>query len=121
MESLVSLRGPDQPPTLAWTYNGVVSGPEIRVRHGDPVRVRLINQLSEATTIHWHGIRLNNAMDGVPGLTQAPVEPGESFEYEFVPPDAGTYWYHSHNRTYRQVDKGLYGPLIVEEREPIGV
>jgi FtsP/CotA-like multicopper oxidase with cupredoxin domain len=71
--------------------------------------------------VHWHGIRLPNAMDGVPDLTQPLVEPGQSFLYEFTVPDAGTYWYHPHQRSYEQIGRGLYGALIVNEREPIHV
>ncbi len=100
-----------------WTYNGVNPGPEIRVRRHDQVKVRLINGLDEPTMLHWHGIRIDNAMDGSP-LTQNPVEPGETFEYVFTAPDAGTYWYHPHIRSSRQVEQGLYGALIVEEKTP---
>ncbi len=113
-----SLVGPDGPVSDLWLYNGSTPGPEIRVKQGARVRVRLINNLEEPTTIHWHGIRIVNEMDGVPGLTQRAVMPGETFEYEFVAPDAGTYWYHSHNKTWSQVARGLYGPLIVEEPQP---
>jgi FtsP/CotA-like multicopper oxidase with cupredoxin domain len=79
------------------------------------------NALDAETTVHWHGIRLPNAMDGVPDLTQPLIEPGQSFQYEFTVPDAGTYWYHPHQRSYEQVGRGLYGALIVDEREPIRV
>ena len=79
------------------------------------------NKLGEDTTVHWHGIRLPNAMDGVPGLTQKPIRPGESFIYEFTPPDAGTFWYHPHADTLQQIGRGLAGALIVEEREPVAV
>lgn len=109
---------PDGPSSDLWTYNGVAPGPEIRVRRGERVRVRFINNLEEPSSVHWHGIRIANAMDGVAGLTQAAVRPGESFEYDFVAPDAGTYWYHAHNRSWNQVARGLYGPLIIEETEP---
>jgi FtsP/CotA-like multicopper oxidase with cupredoxin domain len=108
----------DMPASDLWTYNGTTPGPEIRVPKGDRVRVRLINRLEEPTSIHWHGVRIANAMDGVSGLTQRAVEPGETFEYDFVAPDAGTYWYHAHNRSWNQVARGLYGPLIVDEDEP---
>ncbi len=101
-----------------WTYNKSSPGPEIRVRVGETVKVRLINNLEEPTSIHWHGIRIANDMDGVAGLTQPAVEPGGAFEYEFVVPDAGTYWYHAHNKSWNQVARGLYGPLIVDEAEP---
>lgn len=106
---------PDGPASDLWTYNGSAPGPEIRVRRGERVRVRLTNRLEEPTSLHWHGIRIENAMDGVAGLTQEPIEPGESFDYEFVAPDAGTYWYHAHNKSWNQVARGLYGPLIVDE------
>jgi len=102
------------PEFTAWTYNGRTPGPEIRVKEGETIRVVLENGLPEPTTIHWHGLPVPNAMDGVPGLTQAPVGPGESFVYEFPARPAGTYLYHSHARY--QLDRGLYGPLIVEPR-----
>lgn len=71
--------------------------------------------------MHWHGIRLPNAMDGVPGLTQPPIKPGESFVYEFTPSDAGTFWYHPHANSLEQLGRGLAGAVIVEEREPVAV
>jgi len=101
-----------------WGYGGTVPGPVIRVRQGTPLRVVLENGLTQDTTIHWHGIRLPNAMDGVPHLTQAPVAPGGRFEYAFVPPDAGTYWYHPHANAPEQLGRGLSGALIVEEPKP---
>src|SRR3546814_560260 len=100
---------------------GTTPGPEIRLRQGDRLRVLVENRLDEETTVHWHGIRLPNAMDGVPHLTQKPIGPGETFAYAFDLPDAGTYWYHPHQRSFEQVGRGLYGALIVEEREPIRV
>ncbi|MBL4756524.1 MAG: multicopper oxidase family protein [Rhizobiales bacterium] len=112
------LYGDDAPASSLWTYNGMAPGPEIRIRKGERVRVKLINNLEEPTSIHWHGIRIENAMDGVAGLTQEPVEPGQSFTYDFVAPDAGTYWYHAHNRSWNQVARGLYGPLVIEEDSP---
>jgi len=102
----------------AWSYNGHVPGPTLRVRVGDTLRVRFTNRLPQPTTIHWHGVRVPNAMDGVPGVTQRPVEPGETFVYEFAPKDAGTFWFHPHVRSSEQVERGLYGVLIVEDREP---
>jgi len=102
-----------------WLYNGQSPGPEIRVRKGERVRVRFVNNLEEPSTVHWHGIRIENAMDGVPGLTQDAVLPGEHFDYDFIAPDAGTYWYHAHNHSWAQVGRGLYGPLIVDESEPV--
>lgn len=101
-----------------WTYDGRLPGREIRVRQGDRVRVLVENKLPEATTVHWHGIRLANPMDGVPHLTQDPIKPGSSFLYDFVVPDPGTFMFHSHVGT--QIDRGLYAPLIVDDpREPV--
>jgi len=107
-----------QPATRTWLYDGVSPGPTLRARQGEEVFVRLVNNLPQPTTIHWHGIRIDNAMDGVPHLTQHAVAPGESFDYRFTVPDAGTFWYHPHDRSWEQVARGLYGLLIVEEPEP---
>ena len=107
--------------TSVWSYNGMVPGPEIRVRQGQKLRIAVENQLAEESTVHWHGIRTPNSMDGVPHLTQKPIEPGGTFVYEFDALDAGTFWYHPHQRSFEQVGRGLYGPLIVEEVEPIKV
>ncbi len=101
-----------------WAYNEQVPGPTLRVRLGDTVRVRFTNRLPQETTIHWHGVRVPNSMDGVPHATQPPVPPGGSFTYEFTPKDAGTFWFHPHVRSSEQVERGLYGALIVEDREP---
>ena len=98
----------------AWTYNGTVPGPVLRVTQEDRVKVTLINHLPAATTIHWHGVRVPNAMDGVAGVTQNAVPPGGTYTYEFVARDAGTYWYHSHQDTGNQLPRGLYGALVVE-------
>ncbi|MPY76156.1 MAG: multicopper oxidase domain-containing protein [Alphaproteobacteria bacterium] len=117
----VPLVGGEHPETAVWAYNGAVPGPEIRAWQGERLRIVVENKLDEETTVHWHGIRVPNAMDGVPHLTQKPIAPGASFTYEFDVPDAGTYWYHPHQRSFEQVGRGLYGPLIVEEREPIAV
>ena len=89
----------------------------LRLKRGEELRVRLVNELPEPTTIHWHGVRLPNSMDGVPHLTQAPVAPGASFDYRFRAPDAGTFCYYAPG----QEDRGLYGALIVEEGQPVGV
>jgi FtsP/CotA-like multicopper oxidase with cupredoxin domain len=101
-----------------WAYDGRVPGPTLRVRLGETVRVRFRNALPQATTIHWHGMRIPNAMDGVPHLTQPPVEPGETFVYEFTPKDAGTFWYHPHVRSSEQVERGLYGVIVVDDAAP---
>jgi FtsP/CotA-like multicopper oxidase with cupredoxin domain len=101
----------------AWAYNGQVPGPEIRVREGDTVRVKLVNNLPAATTIHWHGIDNTPEMDGPAGLNQAPVEPGQEFVYEWVADPAGSRMYHSHTDVHNQVALGLYGPLVVEPRD----
>lgn len=101
----------------SWAYNGSVPGPEIRLRAGEVLAATLVNQLPQPTSIHWHGIALRNDMDGVPGLTQPPIEPGEEFRYEFVAPHPGTYFFHPHVGV--QLDRGLYAPLVVEDpREP---
>jgi FtsP/CotA-like multicopper oxidase with cupredoxin domain len=112
------LRGPDLKPTEIWGYDGMVPGPTLRIKQGDELKVRLVNNINQPTVVHWHGLRLPNAMDGVPHLTQAPIEPGKSFEYHFVPPDAGTFWYHTHFLSSEQLARGLYGVLVVEERDP---
>ena len=104
-----------------WAYNQSVPGSIITVKKGDELAVLLENRLEQPTSLHWHGIRLENAMDGVPGLTQAAVQPGEDFLYRFKVPDAGTYWYHSHFNSPEQVGRGLAGLLIVEENDPYPV
>jgi FtsP/CotA-like multicopper oxidase with cupredoxin domain len=90
----------------------------IRVTKGDVIRARLTNRLSEHTSVHWHGIRLANGMDGVPWLTQPPTRPGQSFVYDFVPPDAGTFFFHPHCDVIGQIGRGLTGILIVEDEVP---
>ena len=102
----------------AMAYNGRVPGPEIRVREGERVRIVLRNSLAEPTTIHWHGVDVPNAMDGVPDVTQKPVQPGETFVYEFEARPAGTRWYHTHVQEHRQMDLGLAAPLIIEPAAP---
>lgn len=117
----VALVGKSHPQTLVWAYNDLTPGPPMRVRQGDRLKIPVENQLAEETTLHFHGIRLPNAMDGVPHLTQTPIAPGSEFVYEFAVPDAGTYWYHPHQNSAEQLARGLCGALIVEEREPIRV
>lgn len=101
----------------AWSYNDQVPGPQIRVTEGDRVRVILHNELPESTAVHFHGLELPNAMDGVPFITQPPVKPGQSFTYEFVVPNAGSHMYHSHHNAAKQVGLGLLGAFIVEPKQ----
>ena len=112
------LAPPGYPQTPLWGYDSGVPGPVLRVAQGERLARRFVNELPQPSTIHWHGIRIANAMDGVPDLTQPPVPPGGDFLYDFVAPDAGTYWYHPHQRTWEQMARGLYGALIVEEPTP---
>jgi FtsP/CotA-like multicopper oxidase with cupredoxin domain len=111
----------------AWTYNGTVPGPEIRVPYGQRVRVVIKNELPDPTTVHWHGIAVPNAMDGVPGVTQDPIAPGESFTYEFrAVPTAnssrgGTFMYHSHFDEDRQVGLGLSAPFVIDPPAPAAI
>lgn len=101
------------PETPIWGYEGRVPGPIIRVPQGERVTRRFVNELPQSSTVHWHGVRLENAMDGAPEVTQAVVPPGGAFVYDFVAPDAGTYWYHPHERAWEQMARGLYGTLVV--------
>jgi FtsP/CotA-like multicopper oxidase with cupredoxin domain len=110
-------------PTRTLSYNGSTPGPVLRARRGERLSVRFVNGLAAPSAVHWHGLRIVNAMDGAAGLTQAPVPPGGSFDYAFTLPDAGTFWYHPHihGDTARQQDAGLYGALIVDEETPPAV
>jgi FtsP/CotA-like multicopper oxidase with cupredoxin domain len=109
-------------PTTAWTYDGLLPGPLIRAQVGQRVIVHFSNNLPEDTTIHWHGLRIPAAMDGMPGPSQPPVPSGGSFDYDFVVPDASTFWYHPHVDSAAQVGYGLYGPFIVDDpAEPAGL
>ena len=101
-------------PVPAWTY-GERPFPVFRTRAGETMRVRLVNRLREHTTIHWHGVRVPNAMDGVPYVTQSPVLPDDDFLYEFSPPDPGLYFFHPHCNTAEQFGRGLAGVLIVDD------
>ncbi|MGC1505024.1 MAG: multicopper oxidase family protein [Sulfitobacter sp.] len=99
-------------------FNGSMPGPELRVRRGERVSIEVENGLEEGTAVHWHGIRLENQMDGVPMLTQELIDPSHTKTYSFIPPDEGTFWYHSHYISYEQVARGMMGPLIVEDETP---
>lgn len=103
----------------AYAYNGMVPGPVIRATEGDTVRVNFSNDLPEATVIHFHGPKLPNGMDGVPGVTQKVVQPGETYGYEFVALPSGTFMYHTHQNSAEQEAKGLYGIFIIDPKEPI--
>ncbi|SIR98110.1 Multicopper oxidase with three cupredoxin domains (includes cell division protein FtsP and spore coat protein CotA) [Haladaptatus litoreus] len=99
-----------------WLYDESFPGSELRATEGDIVRVDLRNRLPEETTIHWHGLPVPNSMDGVPDVTQQPVEPDEAFTYKFRAEPAGTYFFHSH--VGLQLDRGLSTPLVIEEKSP---
>ncbi len=99
---------------VMYGYNGQYPGPLLRVKKGAKIVVRFSNHIEMPTTVHWHGLRLDNRFDGVPGLTQAPVESGGTFTYEVRFPDAGVYWYHPHVREDIQQDLGLYGNMLVD-------
>jgi FtsP/CotA-like multicopper oxidase with cupredoxin domain len=102
---------------VAMAYNNQVPGPQLRAFQGDTVRIILTNHLSQPTTIHWHGMTVPNAMDGVPYVTQDPVMPGRTFTYQFTVVDhPGTYLYHAHFNSAEQVGSGLYGAFVVEPR-----
>lgn len=104
--------------TQVMQYNESIPGPVLRLPQGQTSEIEFINRLDEASTVHWHGLRIENAMDGVADMTQPPVMPGGTFLYRLTPPDAGTYWYHTHMRSWAQQALGLAGVLIVEEENP---
>lgn len=108
------LRGAESPAVSLQTYNGASPGPLLRGRQGETMRVRLLNEMTEPTSVHWHGVRVDNPMDGASGVTQPAVPPGGQFDYDIFLPDAGTFWYHAHHESWKQVAQGLYGPLIVD-------
>lgn len=116
----VPLMGTGKPETPVLAYDDAVPGPVLRLRQGVQFHATVRNRLQQDTTVHWHGIRLPNDMDGVPGLTQKAIEPGSDFRYAFTPPDAGTFWVHPHDHTAEQMGRGMAGALIVEEPEPPG-
>ena len=99
--------------TDLWLFNNNCPGPLITAKKNDIIEITFNNFLDQPSTVHWHGIRNINSMDGVPILSQPLVEPGESFIYRFPVKDEGTFWYHAHNKAWEQVTRGLYGPLIV--------
>ena len=115
-----TLRIKDDTETGVWAFNGQVPGPLLRTSVGKEIQVSFTNGLAQPSSLCWHGVRIDNAMDGVVGLTQPPVVPGASFTYRFTPPDAGLYWYHPHvwPHSAEQTGRGLYGVLVVDELEP---
>jgi manganese oxidase len=101
----------------AMTYNGVVPGPEIRLTEGDKVRFVVKNEMTQSTAVHFHGLRVPNAVDGVPMVTQPAITPGETQTFEFTVKNSGTHMYHSHHNSAEQVTRGLLGPLIVVPKD----
>ena len=117
------ISGKGMTPAMGFGINGSPNNEMpgiIWAKQGEKLRIRFQNQMADPTTIHWHGIRLPNAMDGVPYLTQDPVEPGTDFIYEFTPPDAGSFWFHPHFDSLNQMARGLSGALIVQEKDDPG-
>ena len=104
--------------SLALAINGQIPGPTLRWKEGDTARIRVHNDLDADASIHWHGLLVPNGQDGVPGVTNVPIEPGTSHLFEFRLKQAGTYWYHSH--TGLQEQRGLYGSIVIEEETPTG-
>jgi FtsP/CotA-like multicopper oxidase with cupredoxin domain len=102
----------------AMAFNQMVPGPMIRVREGDKVRVKVTNKMNQSTAVHFHGLELPNGMDGVPFITQPPIKPGDSFDYVFTVPNAGSHMYHSHHNSAEQVSKGLLGAFLVDPAVP---
>ncbi|MDP1719417.1 MAG: multicopper oxidase family protein [Candidatus Nanopelagicaceae bacterium] len=101
-----------------WAYGNILPGKIIRVNKGDRVKVNFKNKLPVPTSVHWHGLAIRNDMDGVPGVTTPEVQTEKNFNFDFITPDAGTYWFHPHSGT--QLDRGLYAPFIVDDpNEPL--
>ena len=127
---VASLTGPSGPPDRAvtltaetdggrWTFDGTVPGPELRFQVGELVQVTLVNRdVPGGVTLHWHGLDVPNAEDGVAGVTQDAVEPGNRYVYRFRPEQVGTFWYHSHEASSEQVARGLFGAVVIEPRQP---
>ena len=107
-------------PVQALGYGGATPGPLLRLKLGETLKVRLVNRLTEPTTLHWRGLRIANAMAGIGDLTQKPVAPGASYDYVITPPDAGFAWYGPHGgaTSAGQIARGLYGPVVVDEISP---
>lgn len=103
---------------VMYGYNGEYPGPLIRVKQNSTIIVRFTNNIDQPTTVHWHGVRLDNRFDGAPGVTQDPVTPGKTFYYQVHFPDAGIYWYHAHMREDIQQSMGLFGNMMVDSPDP---
>ncbi len=103
---------------MAYAFNRQVPGPRLRVTEGDRIRINVTNNLPEETSVHWHGLILPNAMDGPAEITQPPIEPGQSYTYEFTTQQAGTFFYHTHREPDRQQALGMYGALIIDPKTP---
>ena len=116
--AMKNVAGSQAPDTSVWTYDGQVPGPVLAVQVGERLQIAFDNHLPQPTTVHWHGLRVPNAMDGVPELTQALIMPGQSFPYDFPVRNSGTYWYHPHFATSEQLDRGLHGVIVVPEPQP---
>jgi FtsP/CotA-like multicopper oxidase with cupredoxin domain len=131
--SVADLKGPSGPAQVSvtltarkegnrFTLNHRTPGPEIRAKVGDLIQVTLINEsVPDGVTLHWHGVDVPNAEDGVAGVTQDAVKKGGRYEYRFVAQDAGTFWYHSHQVSHEEVRQGLLGPLVIEPKTPLAV
>ena len=103
----------------ALAFNGMLPGPELRVHQGDLVAVTLFNRdMDRGVSIHWHGVDLPNAMDGVAGVTQDAVPPAQRFTYRFRANQVGTFWYHTHQGSVDEVRRGLFGAFVIEPRSP---
>ncbi len=102
---------------MAYAFNHQVPGPRIRVREGDQLRINVTNHLPEPTSVHWHGLVVPNNMDGPADITQKPIQPGETYKYEFTAQQAGTFFYHTHKEPDRQQALGMYGALIIDPKE----
>ena len=102
----------------AYAYNGQVPGPRLNFTQGDRIRIDVTNKLGETTTVHWHGLDVPNEMDGPAGITQDPIEPGDTYSYEYTVKQWGTFFYHSHDHADRQQSLGLYGALIIDPADP---
>jgi len=98
-------------------YNGQIPGPLLKIEQNSTILVNVLNNLDIETTVHWHGLRLDNQFDGVPGVTMDPLKPGEGFQYELRFPDEGVYWYHPHVREDYQQELGLYGNMLISPVE----